>query len=489
MPVKSQRVSISVTAITLEEAIAQLAHTFLRFNKSGIRAVSQPTDYPVLHFCARLVADWQSGKVPYEPGEVTLSFSAEPEGEADLLVYKPQTDADSEGACERLLYSRRTAPLPKPAARTRTSGDTVPPPLEAEAMQPVLRQLHVLHEVLEQLTEAQRALEVRLRAAAAAEQSGREALDARAEVSESEWAEAVSQMREAIAAHSADLVQQFASQLTAATLHLHERLNQMQGQIDQLVAQLEGSEDSPPQTEAEWRSRIQQTWGTVGDYEQYSTSHREVNAETPLFHTPDWVALCELEWARKLCPPLAVLHQLIHEENGIGDIGADILQQFGQHLDPRTGDRYYIYQLGGYSASEALWRTVQPPQQSWLPELRRLSQRLARHPEIFEMFGWQSEAIAALDQVVQQATYQQRANDSYQRQSVHPHQRAGNTLSDYLAILNLGPFTPLTLETIKQAYKQTMKVAHPDTGGSKEQAQRVNEAYEAILRHYFPNAI
>jgi len=52
----------------------------------------------------------------------------------------------------------------------------------------------------------------------------------------------------------------------------------------------------------------------------------------------------------------------------------------------------------------------------------------------------------------------------------------------------LGPFTPITVATIKRAYRQAMKVAHPDAGGSKEQAQRLNEAYDAVLRHYFPKA-
>jgi len=56
-------------------------------------------------------------------------------------------------------------------------------------------------------------------------------------------------------------------------------------------------------------------------------------------------------------------------------------------------------------------------------------------------------------------------------------------------MLNIGPFTPINLELIKRAYRQAMKMAHPDTGGSKEHAQRVNEAYEAVLRHYFPNAL
>ncbi|MBD1998184.1 hypothetical protein H6G00_16380 [Leptolyngbya sp. FACHB-541] len=299
------------------------------------------------------------------------------------------------------------------------------------------------------------------------------------------------QLQVALDAQAAYFVKILSSQLSSTALHFSERVDSLQNQLTELAAQVAELRTSgqaelppPPQTEAEWLKRFKETWGTVGDYEQYSSSHREANAETPLYYIPDWIALCELEWARQLNPTLARLQTLIYGENGIGYEVADILQQFGCHVDPQTGEHYYIYHQGGFNASEALWQFVNNPQYSWLPELKRLWQGLGdRQHEIFRLFGWEQEAIAALESISDRTYQERQAYDPWASQK-----KTRDTLSDYLTLLNLGPFTPITFESIKRAYKQAMKVAHPDAGGSKEQAQRVNEAYAAILAHYFPEA-
>jgi hypothetical protein len=495
MSPKPLRVNITVRADSAEAAVEVLSGKFLKATRTGCSVATKPTDYPAVDFCTALIEDWRSGKVPCH-GEITLSFSSgELDAEADLLIYRP------EGG-ERLVYSRRaTAPDSSPR-RTRgldKTTDQLPLPLDSAGSsgrgdidpREIARQLYTLSDALAEFSAHQRSLETRFS----------EVLWGISESAKNNSSSSVTarQFQELLDLQATTVIkalsQQLSEQIAALGAQLHQRLDQMQHQIEQrfeqleqLTAQFDGEEPVIPQTEAEWLQRIQDTWGTVGDYEQYSASHREANAESPLFETPDWVAICELDWIRKLSPPLAVLYSLIHEPDGIGYAGADILQQFGCHVDPRTGDRYYIYQLGGFSAYEALWKTVSHPQHSWLPELRRLSQRLTRHPEIFQMFGWQKEAIAALEQVIEQASYEKQSS----RQSGYappPPPWSGNTLSDYLVTLNLGPFAPITLESLKRAYKQAMKTAHPDTGGSKEQAQRVNEAYEAVLRHYFPNAI
>ncbi|MBD2066851.1 hypothetical protein H6F93_04790 [Leptolyngbya sp. FACHB-671] len=299
------------------------------------------------------------------------------------------------------------------------------------------------------------------------------------------------QLQVALDAQAAYFVKILSSQLSSTALHFSERVDSLQNQLTELAAQVAELRTSgqaelppPPQTEAEWLKRFKETWGTVGDYEQYSSSHREANAETPLYCIPDWIALCELDWACQLNPTLARLQTLIYGENGIGYEVADILQQFGCHVDPQTGERYYIYHQGGFNASEALWQFVNNPQYSWLPELKRLWQGLGdRQHEIFRLFGWEQEAIAALESISDRTYQERQAYDPWTSQK-----KTRDTLSDYLTLLNLGPFTPITFESIKRAYKQAMKVAHPDAGGSKEQAQRVNEAYAAILAHYFPEA-
>ncbi len=496
MQPKSLKVLFTNQAKTVEAAIADLASRFLRVTKTGCRVVTQSTEHPLLNFCTALVDDWQSGKQVYQPGNLTLVFSSgEVEDEADLLIYKPNQG-------DRFLYTRRIR-LTDTSSRPRVDhpvdhpteqlhlpvDDALPsdPLLKPQVRQPLndpIYQIETIRETLTQLTENQRAIESRLQ----------KLLDTAAGISsirtDSTGSTGVSlqQLQAALAEHSASFAKILASQLASTALHFSDRLDTVQAQLNQLAEQL-ADDLPPPQLESEWQTRIQDTWGTVGDYEQYSASHREANAETPLFHTPDWVALCELDWARKLHPALALLHTLIHGEDGIGYVGADVLQQFGRHVDSHTGDRYYIYKLGGFSAYDALWQTANHPESAWLPILQRLCKKTIRFHEVFQLFGWEGEAIASLESVVERTRRDQRTG----QQSAHntPPQQSPprNTIADHLAILNIGPFSPISLEFIKRAYRQAMKTAHPDIGGSKEHAQRVNAAYEAVLRHYFPNAL
>ncbi len=519
MKSKTLKASYTLTASTLDEAIAQLSGLYLRATKTTCRVVKQATGFPLINLCKPLIDDWRSGKQPYHPGEITLSFGGELDLEADLLVYAPLVEGDSGdstgeltavpdlSSADRLLYSRKTQ---RPLGQLSL-------PIEDDMVVQMAKQLRVLAETLTQLTESQRTIEARLgslaelgRQASAASPAGSSPAASgsahgttRSATDGPDTGAIAKHMRELLEAQTNLMTQMIARQVQAAVEPLAERLEALHAQMERAIAlgnaAADGAADIPdipaPNSEAEWRQRIKDTWGTVGDYEQYSASYRDANAETPLFETPDWVALCELDWARQLCPVLGALHTLIHASDGIGYSGADVLQQFGQHLDPRTGDRYYIYTLGGVSAAEAMAQMVSHPQQSWLPELKALSAIAPRFPDVFKLFGWEKEAIAALDQIISQTQQERQSGQRtyHSQQGQHTSQqygqhsaRAGTSLGDHLAILNIGPFTPISIESLKQAYRHAMKTAHPDAGGSKERAQRVNEAYEAVLRHYFP---
>jgi hypothetical protein len=308
-------------------------------------------------------------------------------------------------------------------------------------------------------------------------------------------AEFTQQVQVALEAQTAKFAQLLANQIKTTAQTFSDRLDAVNEQLQALSTRLDELEileeptsepeftapNNAPLTDAEWLNCMKSKWGTVGDYEQFLYTYRIAHAETPLFQTPDWVALCELQWARHLSPTLALLYDLIHAEDGIGYAGADILQQFGLHIDPQTGDRYYIYHRSGFTAYNALWQTVSNPHHSWLPELERLyAMQPSRRKEILQLFGWEQEAIESLASVVERAYRERRTSRDPQRE------RRDKVLRDHLILLNLSPLTPLTLESIKRAYKQAMKSAHPDTGGSKEQAQKVNEAYRAVLNYYFP---
>jgi hypothetical protein len=498
MSPKSLKVTFPIYAETAAAAIATLSGQFLRLNQRGsAKVVSEATDFSLVKLCHPLINDWHSGKVPFAPGEITLTFtSGTLSQDADLLIYKPVTG-------DRLLYTARSSIESTSEAPASVSEDS-------SNVSPLLHLLQTVMEALNEMVAHQRAVETRLQAILTQTPSpisptGTAAVD-RAELQalirqalDAQTAEYLRHLQTALNAQATGVTQlvahQVAAQIATAIQQFNERFEGLQAQLGQLATQIRGLAEAIgpvvpaiPQDEAEWLQRITTCWGTVGDYEQYSLSHRLANVETPLFFIPDWVALCELDWARKLHPTLALLYDFLHGDNGVGYGGADILQQFGCHVDPQTGDRYYIYHQGGFTAYEALWQTVYNPQDSWLPELQRLNARAtSRYLTIFELFGWEADAIASLDSVVKQATYERQSERHHSSQQ-RPPRTTGNPLSDYLALLNIGPFTPITLETIKRAYRQAMKTAHPDTGGSKELAQKINEAYEAILNHYFPEA-
>lgn len=487
MPSQPLHVLIPVQCETVQEAVTHLSGHYLRSARGGVKVITDPTEFNVGTLSHALLEDWQSGKAPYQPGEITLIFTeGKLSAEADLVIYRPLMG-------DRLLYTRPVPPgTAKPVRASRTKAA-----LHEDASQ-IGRHLATLNVGLAELTDWQRAVEGRLQGLltqAPLPTSSHEPASGLGSSLQSVLklqSDAFSrQLRLVLDAQAEQFAQRLAQQLADLERQLSDRFTALQTQLDALIDQINTlqepvtDEPLPPRTEAEWLLRFQDTWGTVGDYEQYSYSHREANAETPLEPTPDWVALCDLDWARKLNPALTLLYDLIHMEDGIGYTGADILQQFGRHVDPQTGDRYYIYQLNGFSAYEALWQTANHPQYSWLPELQRLARLSKRFQAVFELFGWEPEAVTSLESVVERTRYERHTTRD--RQTYSQSRPNANPLSNYLALLNLGPFTPITLETLKRAYRQAMKVSHPDTGGSKEQAQKINEAYEALLRHYFPD--
>jgi hypothetical protein len=490
MQSKSLKVTFKIAAGDVEEAIADLQGRYLRATKTGCRVVRQATDFLVATLCQGLIEDWKTGKAAYSPGEITLIFSAgELSTEADLLSYKPEQG-------DRFLYSKpvkaRSSVSHSPLsgkgeeAELQPIAELNPFPLSPIAPPVGIQQNTIPLEILSELTAHQRSVESRLATLVQENQVLQQKLDQQA-------AEFAQILQSALEQQTASFAQTLANQITATALHFSQRLDKVESQLVQVAHQLKSLVEVEQQvatsleTEADWLDRIQETWGTVGDYEQYSVNYREANAATPLFYVPDWVALCELEWARQLCPTLAILYELIYDKDGISYEGANILHQFGRHIDPDTGEHYYIYRRGGFTAYEALWQTVRNSQTSWLPELKRIATRVAkRHTELFQMFGWEPEAIASLETVIDRAQREQQSAYDPHDTRYQASRKPGNTLGDYLALLNLSPFTPITLESIKRAYRQAMKTAHPDAGGTKEYAQRVNEAYEAVVRHYFP---
>ena len=55
------------------------------------------------------------------------------------------------------------------------------------------------------------------------------------------------------------------------------------------------------------------------------------------------------------------------------------------------------------------------------------------------------------------------------------------SLGEARAILGVGP--QATADDVHYAYRQLIKVAHPDAGGSTEEAARLNQAKDVLLRH------
>ncbi len=503
MSSKSLKATVNLGAAQVEDAIIYLTDRYLKATKTTCRVIQTPTEYCLVDICKPLIDRWVNNSVKYAKGKVTLIFRYGTLGsEADMLIYAPERG-------DRFLYAKPQASsdgtqpdqqlsLIDPTART----DIYPEPL----LHKILEQQQTLEDKLERWFEVQ------------VENDGlvgdRQPSSGMTQVSDRNVQPLTPQggslnpssasSPDSINSLSAALVEEWMQPLKdhvthqihhnlAAALHpLMLRLGEVQGHLADLTNRIDELEDLSlseeelpiPQSQDEWLERIEQTWGTVGDYERYSSVYRDANAETPLWETPDWVSLCELEWAQNLCPPLKQLHILIHSPAGIGYEGADILQQFGQHVDSKTGDVYYVYRHGGFTAYETLQQLADNLERSWLPELRSLWSNL-RHidHDIFQMFGWEEEAILALQAIVTQS----RNQGSYRySESSYGAAATDFTLKDYRAILNLGPFTPVTIEGVRRAYHDAMKAAHPDKGGSTAYAQQVNQAYNAVMHHYFP---
>lgn len=553
MALKSLKATISIQSGSLDDAIVFLSQRFLRATATGCRVVQTPTEVCAADVCQPLIEGWMSGRVGYGKGKIVLVFrSGKLALAADMLIYTPKdgerflytkprpdipatplpldnsTMGNGDGTnhdssiptanpsfqpsgsqskeLDQLLEQVQTLvtkldqepsfflqQLPQDSVHQGNelarAGDST-----TDTELPELGQLHTFANILmrqvHQQTNQQLSEQV-------SQQIGAKLGDHLTHYLAQQIRKQVGQQVEQVIQQV--MPRQMAQQVAIALEPALQQLDDLQEQVETLadyVAELDIADfdDSPPapQTDEEWVERIEATWGTVGDYEKYSPSYRDANAETPLQETPDWIALCEFDWIWELCPTLATLYELIRGTGGINDEGADILQQFGQHIDAKTGNAYYVYQLGGYSALEALRQIAHNPDHSWLPELKQLWSLLAdpAHP-IFQMFGWEAEAIAALQQVVSPRQNYGASGTGYGSQYDADYRTVPQnpTLRDYQAILNLGPFTPITIETIKRSYRQAMKAAHPDAGGSTEYAQQVNAAYNAVLHHYFPEAV
>ncbi len=489
MPSKSLKASVTLTpdqTDQIEDALVFLSDRYLKATKTTCRVVQTPTDFCLVDLCKPLVEGWISGKVSYAKGKISLLFrSGHLSAEADMIVYAPLRG-------DRFLY---TKPQSQPTLNDQLTLSFEPPSeLNSAAftessphpMQYLIHRQQALEDKLDQLLASHIPPSIENPFVL----DDDEPLSSSVNGIQSPSADFLDALVRRL---NDQLTQKIRDNLTAALQPLHHQITELQDQIGELSERIDeletlGFDDGVPipQSRDEWLERIEQTWGTVGDYERYNAAYREANAETPLHETPDWVALCELDWAREMCPELAILYSLIHTPDGIGYEGADILQQFGQHTDPKTGEPYYLYRHNGFTALDALQQLVYNSDHSWLAELKALWFQLGRpdHP-IFQLFGWEADAIAALKAIATQTQQSQRSHSWDYRQPWH-----GTTqdpsIKEYRATLNLGPFTPITLEGVKRAYREAMKTAHPDSGGTTEYAQRVNEAYNAVMRHYFP---
>ncbi|MEM7769820.1 MAG: hypothetical protein AAGA75_01650 [Cyanobacteria bacterium P01_E01_bin.6] len=493
MPSKSLKATVTLAAVQVEDALVFLSDRYIKATKTTCRTVQTPTDYCWVDLCQPLIEGWMEQKVSYAKGKITLIFrSGQLSDEADMIIYAPMRG-------DRFLY---TKPRTSQSATDQLSLalDSMP---ESQVTGDMDDSAKLSAHSFQHLLARQSAIEEKLAQFLASQPTQSTEFSSSAEDNETEYSSA--DESDSTSAETFDsfaknlrkqLIQQIRDTLAAALQPLQQDLSDLREQMLELAERTDELEEFNlddeipiPQSRQEWQERIDQTWGTVGDYERYNASYRDANAESPLYETPDWVALCELDWARELCPSLGTLYALIHSSEGIGYEGADILQQFGQHIDSKTGDSYYIYRYSGFSAFEAFQQIINSPDHSWLPELVTLWRRLgSSEHEIFQMFGWEDEAIAALKSIATQRQVNQRSGYSWDYRQTQQSSSQYGVLKEYRAILNLGPFTPITLEGVKRAYRQAMKAAHPDSGGSTEYAQRVNEAYEAVMRHYFPEA-
>jgi hypothetical protein len=512
---ESLKVTFAIESTSVKDALSFFSKRFLRATLIGCDIVRQPTQFCLADLCDRLIDGWKGGRIAYESGTITLVFrSGLLESQPDILIYEPQTG-------DRLVFSPRPKPALAPASQPPI------PPISLNSAQRSLSDLHqsasnqkedsstaqqltqaliTANESVARLTAAQQTLEKTIQSLIVEQTKLKRQIDQQAETYQAALQEAIAhyhqefpqQLQRALANQADMFVNLLHHHLGENSEPLSQQIKTLRYQLEYLTKQLsefepvhEAAVASPPQSDDEWRTRIKDTWGTVGDYEKFSFTHREDNAETPIYFTPDWIALCELDWAQRLNSTLADLYELLYGVDGIGYAGADILQQFGRHVDELTGDGYYIYHQNGFNAHEALWQIANDPHHSWLLELQRLWHALSDYNHhIFQMFGWEKEAIVALETIVNVSHGDRSQSTHHSTQSQHGsgHSPKYNTLGDYLSVLKMGPFTPITIESIKMAYKQAMKAAHPDRGGSNEQAQMVNEAYQAILKYYFPEA-
>jgi hypothetical protein len=495
MTSKSLKASVTLAAVQVEDAIVFLTDRYLKATKTTCRTVQTPTDYCWADLCQPLIEGWIEGKkVSYAKGKITLIFrSGQLSDEADMIIYAPTRG-------DRFLYTKPHTTDKDSAQLSLGLDELAGHDSDGNARDSRQSSNELLHDLITRQSEIEDKLrhvldnQIEHTAQIAALQTDSSpspsANGKSTSVSETSLEafsktfkdQVVQQIRDTLAV-ALDPIKSDLSELREYIAELNDRLDELE--------ELSLDDELPiPQSLQEWKERIDQTWGTVGDYERYNAAYRDANAESPLHETPDWVALCELEWARELCAPLKALHALIHRADGIGYEGADILQQFGQHIDAKTGDCYYIYRYSGYTAFEAFQQIINSPDHSWLPELVQLWTQLGSsdHP-LFQLFGWENEAIAALKAIATQSKGNQRSGYSWEYRQTRHAQSQYSLLKEYRAILNLGPFTPITIEGVKRAYRQAMKTAHPDSGGSTEYAQQVNEAYDAIMRHYFPESI
>ncbi len=487
-----------MTADQVEDAIVFLSDRYLKVTKTTCRVVQTPTAFCLVDLCQPLIECWISGKAKYAKGKITLLFRAGSLAqEADMIIYAPARG-------DRFLYAKPHNPDPLsddqlslPFEPSTDHDEENVMPASAHPLQQLINRQVNLEAKVDQLLESQTALSNNaeneeiypLNQSSDRPLDGSKPHQSPSSIPSNAFDNLVNRLDE-------QFTQKIRDSITSTLQPLHQRITELQDQIADLSERISDLEDLSlddepfiPQSQEEWLERINQYWGTVGDYERYNATYREANAENPLYDAPDWVALCELEWIRDLCPTLATLHSLIHRPDGIGYEGADILQQFGKHLDSKTGDSYYIYRHNGFTPLEAFQQIIFSPDYSWLPELKKLWRCLGNSDYmIFQLFGWEAGAIAALQSVATQA--QQKQQSGYSWDYRQPHQAAASppSIKDYQATLNLGPFTPMTLEAVKRAYREAMKAAHPDSGGTTEYAQRVNEAYEAVMQHYFPEA-
>ncbi len=501
---ESLKVTFAIESARLKDALSFFSKRFLRATLIGCDIVREPTNFCLANLCHRLIDGWKGGRIAYENGIVTLIFrSGLLDLQPDILIYDPQTG-------DRTVFSKRPTPALTSASQPPIQLQSPLPSLSDTAEQSTAQQLTqaliTANESVARLTTMQQTLEKTIQALVAEQAALNRQIDQQSVAYRLEF-------QRAIAHHSQEFSQQLQNALAAQAdavinlLHQHlgsnseplsqqiEALRQQIAQLTKRLSEFEPVHDaeaiSPPQNNDEWLVRIKDTWGTVGDYEKFSLAYREDNADTPIYYTPDWVVVCEFEWAQRLSPTLADLYDLLYGAGGIGYAGADILQQFGRHVDMLTGDGYYIYHQNGFDAHEALWQIANDAQHSWLPEIQSLWHILNdRNHDIFQMFGWEKEAIAALEAFVKDPhgdRSQSSTHHSTQSSQQPWRPPRHKTLDDHLAVLKMKPFIPITIESIKTAYKQAMKAAHPDRGGNTEQAQTVNEAYQAVLKHYFPD--